>query len=130
NLTFRQHQALLYKQPILEYFYGEQPLYLDAAGGTARLYWNSFGMDSCTLSDGTDANPVDASPLDPSVPHAVDITHTTDFTLMCEDLRNNTHKQQIRYLVGPGITSLSGVLNEFNQSLSLVWGTIDIDGTC
>lgn len=130
NLTFRQHQALLYKQPILEYFYGEQPLFLEATGGTAKLYWNTFGMDSCTLSDGTDTNPVDAVPADPSIPHAVDITQSTDFTLTCEDLLNATHHQKVRYLVGPGITSISAALNVQYESISIVWGTVDLDGTC
>lgn len=131
NTTYSGHSASLYKEPILAYFYGEQPHYFDSEGGDAVLYWDTFGMDSCTLSDGTDTLPVDdVSSIEDNAPYLAEVTVTTDFTLTCEDLLNNTHQLSVRYLVGSGIMALSGSLYAPNQSLSIVWETIGVDGTC
>ncbi len=127
----RSHAAPLYKQPIMSYFFGDQPHNFAAAGEETNLYWETFGMESCSLSDGVAPIAVDHESLnDSDTPYTVTVEETTDFTLSCEDALNNTYEQKVRYLVGPGLMQVSGGLYAPNNAISIVWSSIDVDGTC
>ncbi len=129
--TSSQRGTNIFKQPTLEYFSGNQQLMLKPGNHSVPLYWNSFGMESCTLSDGTTTKPVeDAAPYDLDAGYITEIDKTTTFTMTCEDVLNNTHQHTVRYLVGPGVMDVYGGMYVPNSALTMSWKTIDLDGTC
>lgn len=129
--TSHSSSAPLFKTPILQYFYGQSPMMLADGGGPVTMYWHTFGMTSCELSDGTTSNPVDFSaPHNAPSPFTTNITESTTFELKCEDVLNQTHSREVYFLVGPGILYLDGGIYAPQQSLSVAWQSIDLDGTC
>lgn len=101
-----------------------------AAGGEVELHWETFKMESCELSDGTNSDDV---PLNESS-HILSITETTEFVLTCLDIDGEEHSASRRVTVGPGILSFNSRISQrspgFPLTFSANWETSMLYGNC
>lgn len=126
-----QHQKMLPTVPTLFSFNSREFPGLSSAG-EINLYWESFRMESCKLSDGTTSADVPVN----KTSHTVEVEETTEFVLSCEDADGNQHSQTRRITVGPGILRFDAFMTQrapgfplqFNASWesSLLYGTCDV----
>src|SRR5690606_2556796 len=96
------------------------------------LHWETFQMDACERSAGTDSFVVPVN--EPK--HTVLVEETTDFVLTCKDADDNVFSKTRRITVGHGILSFEARMTQrapgfplqfgANWESSLLYGTCDV----
>lgn len=94
------------------------------------LHWETFQMESCILSHGTESNDVSVN----ESKHTFEIEETTEFVLTCKDADNNEYSKTHRITVGSGILSFGAYVSQrapgFPLAFSANWQTSMLYGTC